>query len=89
MSSIDRQESFSGTKPVPAALAFDATILRSWLTKKLGGDPGGQFGIVGVEGDSNQIGIRQHLGLHPRYQRRWHQLQFRSMWFRFLPLGLA
>jgi aminoglycoside phosphotransferase (APT) family kinase protein len=40
MTSIDRQESFSGTKPVPAALAFDAAILRAWLAQKLGGDPG-------------------------------------------------
>lgn len=40
MSAIDRQASFSGTKPVPQALAFDAGKLRAWLAQKLGGDPG-------------------------------------------------
>ncbi len=39
-STIDRQASFSGTKPVPSALAFDPAIVRAWLTRKLGGDPG-------------------------------------------------
>lgn len=37
---IDRQASFSGTKPVPDALAFDAERLRIWLSEKLDGDPG-------------------------------------------------
>ena len=37
---IDRQASFSGTKPVPPALAFDPEILRVWLARKRGGDPG-------------------------------------------------
>lgn len=40
MSAIDRQASFSGTKPVPEALAFDAERLHAWMQTKLGGDPG-------------------------------------------------
>jgi aminoglycoside phosphotransferase (APT) family kinase protein len=40
MSAIDRQASFSGTKPVPQALAFDAERLRAWLAARLGGNPG-------------------------------------------------
>lgn len=40
MSAIDRQQSFSGTKPVPPALAIDREILRAWLSRHLGGDPG-------------------------------------------------
>ena len=35
MTALDRQEAFSGTKEVPAALAFDAAALAAWLQPRV------------------------------------------------------